>query len=48
MMDVISVMPQPASQLLLTFANGEIRRFDMRPPLAMKPWSPIAAPALFA
>ena len=46
-MDVISVRPQPNFQLLLTFANGEIRQFDMRPLLAMKPWSRIASPALF-
>ena len=47
-MDVISVVPQPSFQLLLTFANGETRQFDMRPLLAIKPWSRIAAPALFA
>jgi hypothetical protein len=47
MMDVISVKPQPNFQLLLTFANGEIRQFDMRPLLAMRPWSRIASPALF-
>ena len=47
-MDVISVVPQTGFQLLLTFANGEIRQFDMRPLLAMTPWSRIAAPALFA
>ena len=47
-MDVISVVPQPGFELLLTFANEEIRQFDMRPLLAMKPWSRIAAPALFA
>ena len=47
-MDVISVMPQPGFQLLLTFANAEIRQFDMRPLLDMKPWNRIAAPALFA
>ena len=46
-MDVISVVPQPDFQLLLTFANAEIRQFDMRPLLAIKPWSRIAAPALF-
>ena len=46
-MDVISVIPQPGFQLLLTFTNGEVRQFDMRPLLAMKPWSRIAAPALF-
>lgn len=48
MMDVISVIPQPSFQLLLTFANGEVRQFDMRPLLAMRPWNRIAAPALFA
>ena len=47
-MDVISVIPQPGFQLLLTFANGEIRQFDMRPLLAIKPWNRVAAPALFA
>ena len=47
-MDVISVKPQPNFQLLLTFSNGEMRHFDMGPLLAMKPWSRIAAPALFA
>ena len=46
-MDVISVTPQPSFQLLLTFSNGEIRQFDMRPLLLMKPWSRIAAAALF-
>ena len=48
MMDVISVIPQPGFQLLLTFANGDVRQFDMRSLLAMKPWNRIAAPALFA
>ena len=46
-MDVISVMAQLSFQLLLTFANGEIRQFDMQPLLAIKPWSRITAPALF-
>ena len=45
-MDVISVSAQPSFQLLLTFANGQVRQFDMQPLLAMKPWSRIAAPAL--
>ena len=47
-MDVISVLTQPSFQLLLTFANGEVRQFGMRPFLAIKPLSRIAAPALFA
>ena len=45
--DVISVSVRPEFQLELEFKNGECRRFDMRPLLAMKPWSRVAAPALF-
>jgi len=29
------------------FSNGERRRFDARPLLAMKPWNRIASPPLF-
>ena len=32
----------------LEFENGERRRFDMRPLLAMKPWNRIAAPMIFS
>ncbi|MHB1100209.1 MAG: DUF2442 domain-containing protein [Burkholderiales bacterium] len=45
--DVISVSVRPGFQLELEFRNGERRRFDMRPLLAMKPWNRVAAPALF-
>ena len=45
--DVISVSVCPGFQLELEFKNGERRRFDMRPLLAMKPWNRVAAPALF-
>ena len=45
--DVISVSVRPGFQLELEFKNGERRRFDMRPLLAMKPWNRVAAPALF-
>ena len=45
--DVISVSVRPEFQLELEFKNGERRRFDMRPLLAMKPWNRVAAPALF-
>ncbi|WP_299437275.1 DUF2442 domain-containing protein [uncultured Rhodospira sp.] len=45
--DVIAVRPLPEYCLELDYANGERRRFDMRPLLAMTPWTAIAAPALF-
>ena len=47
LIDVISVRTHPEFQLDLEFKNGELRRFDMRPLLAMKPWSRIALPVLF-
>lgn len=47
LIDVISVRVGSDFQLDLEFANGEWRRFDMRPLLTMKPWNRIAAPALF-
>ena len=47
LIDVVSVQICPGFQLDLEFENGERRRFDMRPLLAMKPWNRIAAPALF-
>ncbi len=46
--DVVSVSPTPDFQIDLEYANGETRRFDMRPLLQMKPWSRIASPALFS
>lgn len=45
--DVISVTPKEDFLLDLQYANGERRRFDMRPLLAMKPWNRIATPAIF-
>lgn len=47
LLDVINVKAQPDFQLELKFKNGELRRFDMRPLLDMKPWSRIASPHLF-
>jgi hypothetical protein len=47
LIDVISVSPRPEFQLDLEFKNGERRRFDMRPLLAIKPWNRVATPALF-
>ncbi|BDI05305.1 DUF2442 domain-containing protein [Sphaerotilus microaerophilus] len=48
LLDLKTVVPQPDFQLDLEFENGERRRFDMRPLLAMKPWNRIATPAVFA
>lgn len=47
LIDIIAVRIHPGFQLDLEFKNGERRRFDMRPLLAMKPWDRIAAPAVF-
>ncbi|MFZ3209131.1 MAG: DUF2442 domain-containing protein [Geobacteraceae bacterium] len=47
LLDVITVKTLPDYQLELKFNNGELRRFDMRPLLVLKPWSRIASPHLF-
>jgi hypothetical protein len=47
LIDVIAVTPQRDFSLLLEFANGEKRIFDMLPLLTMKPWKKIASPLLF-
>lgn len=47
LIDVIAVQTRPEFQLDLEFKNGERRRFDMRPLLAMKPWNRVALPAAF-
>lgn len=47
LLDVISVSATPEFHLDLCFENGERRRLDMRPLLAMKPWDRIATPGLF-
>ncbi|WP_435750951.1 DUF2442 domain-containing protein [Thauera sp. AutoDN2] len=47
LLDVVAVQIQPDFQMDLEFDNGERRRFDMRPLLAMKPWNRVAATALF-
>lgn len=48
LLDVIKVKPLPDYQLDLKFENGEQRRFDMRPLLALKPWNRISSFQLFA
>lgn len=47
LIDVVSVKPQKDFQLDIEFENGERRRFDMRPLLALKPWNRIAQSQLF-
>lgn len=47
LIDIIAVRTAPEFQLYLEFKNGEQRRFDMRPLLAMKPWNRIASPSVF-
>ena len=46
-LDVVAVIPQADFVLDLEYANGERRRFDMKPLLAIKPWNRIASPAIF-
>ena len=45
--EVIAVKIEPNFQLDLEFANGERRRFDMRPLLQIRPWNKIASRKLF-
>jgi len=45
--DVIAVTPRSDFQLDLTYANGEMRRFDMKPLLNIKPWIRLANFQLF-
>lgn len=47
LIDVVSVKPHADFVLDLEFANGERRRFDMKPLLTMKPWNHVASPAIF-
>jgi hypothetical protein len=47
LLDVIAVQTRSDFQLDLEFENGERRRFDARPLLAMKPWNRIASLAVF-
>jgi uncharacterized protein DUF2442 len=47
LLDIVSVVPTKDYQLDLEFINGERRRFDMRPLLAIKPWNRISSLNLF-
>lgn len=44
---VTHVIPQPGHQLELTFANGEVKRFDMRPYLGTGIFSELKDEDLF-
>ncbi len=46
-MDILTVKPNASFELDLQYADGSLRRFDMKPLLAMKPWSKIATLPLF-
>ncbi|MBF0378639.1 MAG: DUF2442 domain-containing protein [Desulfamplus sp.] len=48
LLDVVAVKPRTDFMLDLEFKNGECRRFDMKPLLALKPWDRIANPKIFA
>jgi hypothetical protein len=47
LVDVVKVFPNTDFQLDLVYANGEQRRFNMRPLLSIKPWDRIANPNIF-
>lgn len=47
LVDIVNVIPQSDFILELVYANGELRRFDMKPLLEIKPWNRIAQPQLF-
>lgn len=47
LVDVAHVTPNQDYHLDLVFKNGEHRRFDMRPLLAVKPWNKITSKQMF-
>jgi hypothetical protein len=47
LIDVKEVFTKDDFQLDLIYANGERRRFDMRPLLSIKPWNRVADPSIF-
>ena len=47
LLDVVSVQAHTDFQLVLTFENNEVRRFDMSPYMNQQPWSRLLEPALF-
>ena len=47
LLDVVQARANDNFTLLLTFENGERRRFDFSPYLSRKPFAPLQEPALF-
>jgi hypothetical protein len=47
LLDVVGVQAETDYSMVLTFENGEQRRFDMAPYMAQKPWSKLRDPHLF-
>jgi hypothetical protein len=47
LIDVTKVVPHPDFTLELEYANGERRRFDATPLLAVRPWTALATWPLF-
>jgi hypothetical protein len=45
--ELLQVTPTDDFELVLVYANGEHRRFDVKPLLSLKPWTRIAAPNVF-
>ena len=48
LLDVSSVFAETDHKLLLSFENGETRRFDMSPYLDRRPWVKLKESGLFA
>ncbi len=44
---VKNVIPNDDYSLTLTFASGEVKRFDMTPYLSERPWAPLSNKKLF-
>ena len=47
MIDVVAVMPRQDFTLELVYSNGERRRFNAKPLLAVKPWTALESWTLF-
>lgn len=48
LIDVVSVSARPDFVLDLQYENGERRRFDFKPLMAIKPWNRVATPSMFS
>lgn len=44
---LLSIVPLPEHRLLLEYQGGERRCFDLKPLLALPPWTPLVDEALF-